>query len=126
MQNVYSNLPLSTSQSDSSDPTKKYFDQFYTNPLELDHNSTLVVQAFFEKRGFSPDSAETIALIIVSQTKIENFNVSVIMDTLTGLDDVALNGLVAEILNYNRFSTSTLGIYRTTNVADEVQRNILA
>jgi hypothetical protein len=47
------------------------------------------------------------------------------MDSLSGLSDVELSGLVSEILNYNRFKSSTLGIYIAPTASDEIQRNIL-
>jgi hypothetical protein len=48
-----------------------------------------------------------------------------IMDTLTGLSNVEISGLVAEILNYNRFKTSSLGVSQLYAPADDVVRNIL-
>ena len=52
-------------------------------------------------------------------------NAAIIMDRLSGLSDVELSGLVSEILNYNRFKSSTLGIYIAPTASDEIQRNIL-
>ena len=81
---------------------------------------------FFEKRGFSASSAESIALVILTQAKKDNFNPQKIIDSLSGLTSLEISGLVAEILNYNRFKTSSLGIYIAPTAADEIQRNILA
>jgi hypothetical protein len=125
MAKIYSNLP-SSRPVDSANNTIKYFDQYYINPLQLDNNATLATTAFFEKRGFSPEAAQTIALVIVSQAKNDNLNYSEIIDTLTEFDDVRLSRVVGDILNYNRFKSSALAIYVTPTAADEVQRNILA
>jgi hypothetical protein len=39
---------------------------------------------------------------------------------------VEISALVGEILNYNRFKTSSLGITRPPTPAEEIQRNIIA
>ena len=123
---MFSNLPIQQTTQDSADTTKKYFDQYFNAPIDIDNNFTLSIRAFFEKRGFSASSAESIALVILTQAKKDNFNPQQIVDSLTGLSNVEISGLVAEILNYNRFKTSSLGIYIAPSAADEIQRNILA
>jgi hypothetical protein len=125
MNRTYSNLPFAKSD-DSSANTVKYFNQYYEIPLDIDNNVTLSIKAFFEKRGFSPDSSEAIALIIVSQATKENFNPTIVLDSMGKLDSPTLSSVVAEILNYNRFKTSTLGTYVNPVAADEIQRNIIA
>ena len=129
MTDIYSNLPLTAQanlNNDSSNLTIKNFNQYYNNPIEIDNNSMIYITSFFEKRGFSPDSAETISLVILSQAKKDNVNPSSIMDEIKTLDNVSISGLVGQILNYNRFNTSILGVYVTPSPADEIQRNILA
>jgi hypothetical protein len=124
---MYSNLPITNVQEtlDSASATVKYFNNYFNSPVELDNQSAEVIKAYFEKRGFAPASAESIALIILTQAKKDNLNAVAIIDSLSGLTDVELSSLVAEILNYNRFKSSTLGIYINPVSADEVQRNIL-
>ena len=124
---MFSNLPLPNVQEDldSAAATVRYFDRYFNSPIELDNQSTEAIKAYFEKRGFLPASAESIALIILTQAKTDNLNAAIIMDSLSGLNDVELSGLVSEILNYNRFKSSTLGIYITPTASDEIQRNIL-
>jgi len=123
---LYSNLPIRQTTQDSADPTRKYFDQYFNAPVDIDNNFTISIVSFFEKRGFSTSSSESIALIILTQAKKDNFNPQKIIDTLSGLNNLEVSGLVAEILNYNRFKTSSLGIYIAPTAADEIQRNILA
>jgi hypothetical protein len=122
---IYTNIPIEKA-GDSSDNTAKFFDDFYNQPIDINNNVMLSIKAYFEKRGFDPSSAETTAIIIVSQAKKDNLNPMNILDTLQGLSDVDISGLVTEILNYYRFKTSNLGVYVTPNSSDEVQRNILA
>lgn len=123
---MFTNLPIEQSTSDSSNSTKKYFDQYFNTPVDIDNNFTVAITSFFEKRGFSSSSAESISLVILTQAKKDNLNPQQIVDSLSGLSNVEISGLVAEILNYNRFKSSSLGIYIEPSAADEVQRNILA
>jgi hypothetical protein len=125
MSKIYSNIPPESTPS-SSNSTVKYFDDFYNVPIDIDNNSLLQMQAFLQKRGFDKTAAEFTSGIILSQAKADNFNPNQLLDTLSGFSDVQMGGLVAEILNYNRFKTSVLGIYQGPALSDEVQRNILA
>ena len=123
---IYSNIPPENNNPSSSNSTVQYFNDFYNMPVEIDNNSLLQMQAFFEKRGFDKTAAEFTAGVILSQAKFDNFNPNQILDTLEGLTDVQMGGLVAEVLNYNRFKTSALGIYQGPSISDEIQRNIIA
>jgi hypothetical protein len=122
---AYSNLPPNSSAASSSDNTVKFFDQYYVQPLDVDNNSLLLMQAFFEKRGFGKASAEFTSSIIISQATLDGYNPIALLDTLKSLSDEGISGIVAEILNNNRFKTSALGIYFGFSSPDEIQRNII-
>jgi hypothetical protein len=120
----FNNIPQTRAES-NSDLTVKVFDQYFQAPIDLNNNELIAMVGFFENRGFDKDSAESTALVILKQAKKDNYNPMQIMDTLTGLSNVEISGLVAEILNYNRFKTSSLGISQLYSPADDVVRNIL-
>lgn len=120
----YNNISQEKMES-SSDLSIKVFDQFYQAPIDLNNNELIAMVGFFESRGFGGDSAESTAIIILKQAKKDNYNAMQILNTLTGLSNVEISGLVAEILNYNRFKTSSLGVSQLYSPADEVVRNIL-
>lgn len=124
MKKLYNNIPIDKNAS-SSDATVKLFDNYYDSPIELDGPTLDAMTAFFEKRGFQPTAAESTAIVILSQAKRDGLNAIKILDTLSGLTNVEISGLVAEILNYNRFKSSSLGIVINQLPADEIQRNIL-
>lgn len=126
MKVAYSNLPPDKSANSSSDATVKYFNDYYTYPVELDNSTFQAMVGFFEKRGWDKTAAEFTTSIIMGQAKKDNFNANQLLDTIYGLDSVKLSSLVAEILNYNRFKTSQLGLYTGPVLSDEVQRNIIA
>jgi hypothetical protein len=120
----FNNIPQTRAES-NSDLTVKVFDQYFQAPIDLNNNELIAMTGFFESRGFDKDSAESTALVILKQAKKDNYSPMQIMDTLTGLSNVEISGLVAEILNYNRFKTSSLGISQLYSPADDVVRNIL-
>lgn len=123
---LYNNIPQKQQAESSTNATVKFFDKFYQTPVELNNTALISAAGFFEARGYGSDAANSVAIIIVSQAKKDNLNAFEILDTLGGFSDIQLSALVGEILNYNRFKTSSLGITMTPTPADEIQRNILA
>lgn len=121
---IYNNIPQERAVS-NSDLTVKVFDQYFQALIDINHNELVAMTGFFETRGFSKESAESTAITIIKQAKKDNYSSMQIMDTLGGLSNVEISGLVAEILNYNRFKTSSLGISELYSPADDVVRNIL-
>ena len=65
------------------------------------------------------------SIIIIKQSKQDGYNPMQILYTLKGLNDVEISGLVAELFNYNRVKTSSLGYAQTFQTNAEVSRNIL-
>jgi hypothetical protein len=123
MTNLYSNLPPTKSLSDA---TVRAFDNFYTQPLELNAGVLDAMKGFFTSKGFETVAAESISVVIMKQAKKDGYNPMEILDTLKGLDSVEISALVSEILNYNRVKTSFLGYARDFSPNQEVKRNILA
>jgi hypothetical protein len=121
---IYNNIPSEKATS-SSDLTVKVFNQYFQNPIDLNNNDLIAMTGFFEKRGFGANAAESTALAILTQAKKDGYNAMQIMDTLGGLTNVEISGLVAEILNYNRFKTSSLGTVQKFSPSAEVLRNVL-
>ena len=125
MSNIYSNLPFST-PNDSANSTIRAFDNYYSQPIEIDTNVYNAMVGFFASKKFERLAAENISVIIIKQAKKDNYNPMKILDTLKGLDSVELSALVAEIINYNRFKTSFLGYALQFKTSEEVLRNIIA
>ena len=61
----------------------------------------------------------------LEQAKIDNVNVFTLLDTLKGLNDIQLSTVVAEVLNYNRDATSSVGFKRPQTVDKIEKRNIV-
>jgi hypothetical protein len=122
MNQNYSNIPVSSVQ----DKTVQAFDSYMTAPVEINSSVLAAMKGYFTERSFGEVAAESIAVTIIRQAKQDGYNPMQILDTLNGLDNVQLSGLVSEILNYNRFKSSSLGYAQQFQTHPEIQRNIIA
>lgn len=122
MNQNYSNIPVSTSQNQ----TVQAFDSYMEAPVEMNSSVLAAMKGYFTNRDFGEVAAESIAVTIIRQAKQDGYNPMQILDTLKGLDNVQLSGLVSEILNYNRFKSSSLGYAPKSQPNPEILRNIIA
>lgn len=122
MRYSYTNLPKKYKKNS----TVEGFTGYQNLPIGIDANVFAAVTGFFASKGFEETSAELIAEVIILQAKTDGYNPMQILDTLKGIDDVSISGLVAEILNFNRYKTSSLGYVSKTLISPEVERNIIA
>jgi hypothetical protein len=119
------NLPVMQTAVDSSEAVKQFFDKFYTRPVSFPAAQIDATVAFFLKRGFDQDSARSTAIVLLNQARLDNVEVFQILDTMTGLSDVQLSQVVAQILNAYRENTSLLG-YRVAAAENPYEtRNIV-
>lgn len=93
----------------SDEPVREFFDTYYQQKLEFPSNEVDAVLAYFEKRRFEERASASVASILLQQAKIDGVKVFKLLDTLKGLNDSQLSALVAEIINYSRGKTSSLG-----------------
>ena len=119
----YSNVPTNNTKFES---TIRSFNNYYSEPVELNATAYAAMTGYFTSKGFDQAASESISTIIMTQAKRDGYNPMQILDTLTGLDSIELTGLVAEILNYNRYKTSNLGTARKFEPNAEISRNIIA
>ena len=124
MAEFYSNLPPK-----DQDELQKTVDKLTTTPYQTDYefnvgeyDSTI---AFFVKRNFSREAAESTAYAILSQAKIDNIKPQQILDQLTYAEPVLLSELITIILNANRYKSSRLGVRKTLTTKETVSRNII-
>lgn len=105
--------------------TTKYFDKYYSKNIAYKASEVDAVIGYFLKRGFDQSAAINTALILLEQASTNQIPTFRLIDTLSGLNDVQLSNVVAQILNYNRENTSAIGyrLNRSTNSFDK--RNII-
>ena len=97
-----------------------YEEQYQFNTGEYD-----AVIAFFVKRGFKREAAESTAYVIMAQAKIDNVKPQELLDKLTYASEAQLSEIITIILNANRYKSSRLGVRQTLATKDTVSRNIL-
>lgn len=121
MASISSSLPnKSSNQSNPSNMLNRRFNQeVYYTPAEVDS-----VVGYFEKRGFDQTAAINTAALILEQAGKDKIPAFELIDTLKGVTDVELSNVVAQILNLNRSSCSTVG-FRISSVELVEKRNIL-
>lgn len=120
-----SNLPIQPIQKGSDREVNLYFDRYFVKPINVSANDLDTVVSFFESRGFDNSAATSVAIVLLQQAKLDNVKVYKLLETLTGLKDIQLSVVVAEVLNYNRKRTSTLGFKRETASDKNERRNII-
>ena len=109
----------------SDQKVNKVFDQYFTSSQNFPSNEVDAVVGFFENRGFEKTAAVSTATTLLSQARLDNVNVFELLDTLKGLESVQISAVVAQVINYNRPSTSTIGFRRDRQDNLTEKRNIL-
>ena len=123
MTKFYINIPKETT-SNSSNLTVQNLDNYYTTNLPMPAGAFDALKGFFESNGFGVVASETIAHIIFYQAEIDGYNPLQVIENIQTLNSVDLSALVTEILNFNRFKTSVLGLSVNYSTTADVAREI--
>ena len=59
----------------TTEKVKKFFNEYYSAPLEFPSNEVDAVVGFFEARGFEKLSAQTIGAVLMKQAKLDDIKV---------------------------------------------------
>lgn len=121
--NTFSNLPPKPADTNQQ-RVVKYFDNYYTVPIDLEVTDVEIMRAFFEGKNFDRSSAESISYLILKTAKQSNYKTQEILDALTAYSETQLNEFLLNILNFNRVKTSTLGVIKKLKASDQINRNI--
>ena len=124
MTKFYINIPKDNKQ-DSASLTVQNIDNYYSTNLPMPAGAFDALKGFFENNGFGTVASETIAHVIFYQAEIDGYNPLQVIDNITALNGTELSALVTEILNFNRFKTSVLGMSVSYATTDDVKREIL-
>ena len=122
---TFSNLPNSP-DTNSLQKVVRYFDNYYTKPIDLDVEHIDLLKGFFESKGFESVAAENISYVILKTAKESNYKPQEIVDSLRNYDPLQLNEFLLSVMNYNRVKTSSLGVIYKANPINQVHRNIRA
>lgn len=120
---IASNLPVDNL--DSADKVKTFFDNYFIQSISYPAAEIDAVVGFFRSRGFDEVASNSTAIVLLQQAKLDGVSVFKVLDTMSGLESVQISAIVAEVINYNRQKTSTLG-YRTEDASNLLEmRNII-
>lgn len=119
------NLPAQKLSKGSDREVRQFFDRYFTKTVQFTNNELDSVVGFFKKRGFDENASLAVAVTLLQQAKLDKIPIYKLLDSLGGLNEVQLSVVVAEILNYNRTKTSSLGFKRPPNFDRKEQRNII-
>ena len=103
---------LGISKATGTQATIQFLSGIGDDKVELNASEYDAAIAFFEERDYDRLASESIAYVLMRQAKIDDVSVFKILDTLnarTTTDPTTLNNPVGEIINLNRFQTSTPG-----------------
>lgn len=109
----------------NSDDQRKFFNNYFKSEINYNASEVDAVIGYFLKRGFDKLAAINTASVILQQASIDEVPVFELLDTLSGIDDVQLNNVLAQILNLNRQKTSMLGFRSKSDQELFDQRNII-
>jgi hypothetical protein len=93
----------------SSEDFTRFFNRTFEQQIPYNSNEVDAVVGFFKKRGFEEVAAINTAVILLQQAVLDDVPTFKLLDTLKGVSDVELSNIVAQILNFNRSKSSTLG-----------------
>jgi len=111
-------------QKDDPESLIDYLAGFTGDKFQFRSGDYDAVKGFFENKGFQSSSSESLAYLLLRQSKIDNVPVFQILDSLNNTSVLELNELLAEIINLNRFKSSVLGFKSDREPIGQVQRNI--
>lgn len=119
-----SNLPL-VRDNDSGEEVKRFFNNYFNEAISYPAEQIDAVVGFFKSRGFDDLASNSTSIVLLQQAKLDEVNVFQLLDTLKGLTELQLSAVVAEVLNYNRQKTSTLG-FKQQDISEQLEkRNVV-
>jgi len=123
---AYNNIPVQKTAS-SSDMSLAVLNGVNSSTSVYINNQALVaLTGYLESKGFKNPSADTVAVTILTQAKKDGFDPWTVIETIKTATNDTITSIVAEIINTNRFKTSSLGYVRVTNPVEDIARNIVA
>ena len=118
----YTNLPYITTKN----KTIQEFEGYQNLKPSSDPSVYNAMVGFLNSRGFDVVASELISEVILTQARSDGYNPMQILDSMKSLNQIEMSSIVAEILNFNRYKSSSLGYAAQNNTNNEILRNIIA
>ena len=123
MTSIQTSLPPKDKKSEQR--VVEFFDNYFTKPIQVSANDYDAVVGVFSKRNFDKVAAASVGQALLTQAKIDNVNVFELVDTLKGLSEVQLSKVVAQVLNFQRNKSSTIGFKISPTFEYGERRNVV-
>jgi hypothetical protein len=122
----YNNIPTDSIIRDSAQSTIQIFNNYNKQSIQIDAATYDAMVGFFGSKGFDDNASHSMAYIIIKQSKLDAINPFTLIETLKGLESIQLSNLITEIVNYNRYKSSSIGYASPFSAVNEIARNIIA
>ena len=104
--------------------TKKFFDEYFQDPIYLSENEYDIAYAFFFKVTKEASSAKALLASVAQSAKRNNIPLIQVVQSLKSGDQVELNYNLSVFLNSTRASSSFLGFQLNSLPNNFVERNV--
>ena len=122
---AYNNIPSQKTASNSDASLAVLNSINSAAPVHINNQALVALTGYLESKGFKNPSSDTVAITILTQAKKDGFDPWTVIETIKTATNDTITRIVAEIMNTNRFKTSSLGYVRVTTPVEDIARNIL-
>ncbi len=121
MRTYYTNLPRDFSK----EKTLQEFEGYQSIKGSVNPTIYNAMIGALTSKGFGQSAAELVTETIMMQAKIDGYNSMELLDSIKKLNKIEINGIISEIINYNRYKSSCVGYYTEPSTTPEISRNII-
>jgi hypothetical protein len=104
---------------------QKYFNNFFSRDFSSGPDVDDAVTAYFEQYTGSKASGKLLASTVMYTAQSQGMDPMIVLAEFKKLSKGSLDNYLAAFLNFNRVSTSTIGIKQTNGVSPFIARAIL-
>jgi len=108
-----------------TNPTTRYFNNFYTDNTGISTGINDSVLSFFEQQTGNKESAKLLTQSVIDTAKANKEDPLVVLEQFQKLGTGQLNAILSLYLNTSRVNTSLLGISNSPQASEYVTRTII-
>lgn len=108
-----------------TNPTTRYFNNFYTDNTGISPGINDAMLSFFEQQTGNVESAKLLAQSVIDTAKANKEDPLIVLEQFQKLNTGQLNTILSLYLNTSRVNTSLLGITNSPRASEYVTRTII-
>ena len=121
-----SNQPPSNLDSTNTNPTTKYFNNFFEPVYAISSNTNDAIVSYFQEQTNDLESAKLLAQAVYDTALSQREDPLAVLDQFRALPQGELSPFLALYLNISRVPTSLLGVQNTPKTNPLVTRTIIS